>query len=624
MTVNGKKKAASPPRKSASAQDKLIDSLKQYIRTRGPDLLKDPNVSSVGIGQKIKNGVRGKQVVLQFTVDSKAEPEALEALGTTRIPDTVTVDGIQVPTDVVQRSYTPHFRVVAEAEQPERKRHLDPIIPGASVGGVTVTAGTIGCIVFDKTDGTPYVLSNWHVLQGPDGQLGEEIVQPGRFDDNRVSRNHLGALKRSHLGPAGDCAVATIDGGRTFDPKILDLGVAPQELGEPELGDKVIKSGRTTGVTHGIVRRIGTMVKIDYGGDVGERTIGCFEIGPDSEHPAADRQISSGGDSGAAWLFKQNGRPGKVIAGLHFGGESAGDPDDHALACLSSSVFEKLGISLQQPTPEEVQPLLGYNPQFLDEQIDVPRLSAQLSGDAVRLDGTEVIDYTHFSLTLSKKRRLPIWVSWNIDGASLKKLSRSGIPFTKDPRLPANTQVGNELYETNRLDRGHIARRADLLWGSLPEAHKANTDSFFYTNITPQMDDFNQSAKDGLWGELEDAVFADVDVDDLKVSVFGGPVFQEDDRVYRGVKIPREFWKVIGFVERGELKAKAFLLTQNLDQLEVLDLDEFRVFQVTLDELEQRTHIRFPATLHKGDHLLVPESVAERMPLDTLADIHWG
>jgi len=622
MPTNSKK-TASPARRSASSQDKLIDSLKQYIRTRGPDLLKDPNVSSVGVGQKITGGARGKQVVLQFTVKSKAEPEALEALGTTRIPATITVDGMEVPTDVIERRYEAHFRVVAEVEKPERKTRLNPIAPGASVGGVTVTAGTIGCIVFDKANGTPYVLSNWHVLQGPDGELGEEIVQPGRFDDNQISRNHLGVLKRSHLGPAGDCAVATIDEGRAFDPKILELGVAPQELGEPDLGDKVIKSGRTTGVTHGIVRRIHTMAKIDYEGDVGEKTIGCFEIGPDDEHPAADKQISSGGDSGAVWLFKQNGKPSKVIAGLHFGGESAGDPDDHALACLSSSVFEKLDITLQQPSPEDVQPLQGYNPDFLGKQIDLPQLTAEINGDAVRLNGSEVIAYTHFSLTLSKKRHFPFWVGWNIDGGSLKKLSRSGIPFTKDPRLPASTQVGNELYEANRLDRGHIARRADLTWGSMPEAQKANTDSFFYTNITPQMDDFNQSTKNGLWGELENAVFADVDVDDLKVSVFGGPVFQDDDRVYRGVKIPREFWKAIVFVERGELKAKAFLLTQNLDQLEALDLNEFRVFQVTLDEIEARAHIRFPTALHKGDHLLVPESVAERTPLRDLADIHW-
>ncbi|MER6958198.1 DNA/RNA non-specific endonuclease [Streptomyces sp. NPDC000618] len=189
--------------------------------------------------------------------------------------------------------------------------------------------------------------------------------------------------------------------------------------------------------------------------------------------------------------------------------------------------------------------------------------------------------------------------------------------------MPAGNQVGNELYENNRLDRGHVARRADLLWGSLPEAQKANTDSFFCTNISPQMDDFNQSSKNGLWGELEDAVFADVDVDDLKVTVFGGPVFQDDDHTFRGVKIPREFWKIITFTENGTLKAKAFLLTQNLDQLEALDLDEFRLFQVTLAELEQPTQLLLPAALHKGDPLAVPEAVTDRTPLDSLTDIQW-
>ncbi|MGJ3562244.1 hypothetical protein ACR6C2_44935 [Streptomyces sp. INA 01156] len=157
----------------------------------------------MGIGRKFTGGRRGKQVALQFTVDSKAEPEVLETLGTTLIPGTITVDGTEVPTDVIERSYTPQFRRVAEAESPVRKTRLDPIEPGVSVGSVTVSAGTIGCIVYDKTDGAPYVLSNWHVLQGPRGELGVEIVQPGPHDDNRVHRNRLGTLKRSHLGVAG-------------------------------------------------------------------------------------------------------------------------------------------------------------------------------------------------------------------------------------------------------------------------------------------------------------------------------------------------------------------------------------------------------------------------------------
>ncbi len=125
-------------------------------------------------------------------------------------------------------------------------------------------------------------------------------------------------------------------------------------------------------------------------------------------------------------------------------------------------------------------------------------IGAALQDDTVRLDGSEVIPYTHFSLALSKSRRFARWVAWNIDGGTLKKISRNGIPFIKDPRIPADFQSGDELYSGNRLDRGHLARRADLVWGTLSEAKSANIDSFFFTNITPQMDDFNQSSKDGV------------------------------------------------------------------------------------------------------------------------------
>ena len=48
-------------------------------------------------------------------------------------------------------------------------------------------------------------------------------------------------------------------------------------------------------------------------------------------------------------------------------------------------------------------------------------------------------------------------------------------------------QAGNEVYDRNRLDRGHLARRSDLLWGPAAEARRANSDSFYFTNISPQM-----------------------------------------------------------------------------------------------------------------------------------------
>lgn len=620
----------------AKAKQPSMEQLKTFVRTQGADYLEDPNITSVGIGYKRKDGKPTRELAIQFTVDRKVAPEALALLDTTRIPESFVIDGIEVPTDVLQRSYEPAFQVVPRIETNPRKVRIDPIVPGISVGSFRRSAGTIGCIVYDQNDGTPYVLSNWHVFHGPSGSIGDDVVQPGFHDDNRVRRNRLGRLVRSHLGAAGDCAVATIE-DRAFAAEILELEVPVEELGEAELDDKVVKSGRTTGVTHGIVTRVNVIASIDYGGDFNGQEIGGFEIGPDEDHPPANGEISMAGDSGSVWLFKSsNGRPSRVLAGLHFAGESSGDPNEHAVACYPKSVFEKLQISLS-PTARRTSAAGGedlfrggYDPDFLGRRVDLPKLTTRGDRRAFKRDGSEVIPYTHFSLAQDTERRFAIWVAWNIDGGRLRKLSRKGIPFILDPDVPAEHQVDDSLYSGNRLDRGHIARRADLLWGSDREARQANRDSFFFTNITPQMDDFNQSSQGGIWGRLEDAVFSDVDVEDLRVSVFGGPVFRDDDREFRGVKIPREFYKVLVFVEAGDLKAKAFLLTQNLDQLEALDLDEFRVYEVTLAEIEGRCDFVFPRGLKAMDsfaELLAsqPESLAERSrrPIESLDQIRW-
>jgi endonuclease G len=265
----------------------------------------------------------------------------------------------------------------------------------------------------------------------------------------------------------------------------------------------------------------------------------------------------------------------------------------------------------------------GYSADFLEQRVEPPTLNAALQDDTVLFEGSEIIPYTHFSLALSKSRRFARWVAWNIDGGSLKKINRSGIPFVKDPRIQAAFQSGDELYRGNRLDRGHLARRADLLWGPLSEAKNANSDSFFFTNITPQMDDFNQSSKEGVWGRLEDAVFADVDVQDLKVSAFGGPVFHDDDRVYRETRLPREYWKVLAYVEQGQFKCHAFLLTQNLSPLEAIDFDEFRAFQISTTELEERTQLQFAAELRVADTFSAPSISGDREPLNDVGDIQW-
>lgn len=601
-----KKKSSSRSSTRTTAAEKkrkeLMNKLRQFIRTEGAGYLKDPNISSIGVGHKISNGKRTKELCIQFTVNSKPEVAGTlpEGMQTNFIPESIDVDGETIPTDVLERSYEASYTIVGSESITEavsqRKIRQDPMFPGISVCHPSGTAGTIGLIVYDVETGAPCMLSNWHVLHTPNGAIGDTVVQPGPFDDNDVSNNAAGVLIRSHLGAAGDCAIARIE-DRDFTTDIFDLGKTPTQIAEVDIDDRVVKSGRTTDVTRGIVRRVDVMASINYGGHVGSEIIGGFEIEP-LPGAGADHEISMGGDSGSAWMIaNRNGSSTDIFAGLHFAGESPSNPDEHALACYPLSVFKKLRIALTPPSEEELLTTGGYDQDFLAERVRIPWMSEDVFDDTFKLRGSHIIHYTHFSVCQSKSRRLPRLVAWNIDGSRLKSLSRDGIDFRLDPRIPRQFQAGNELYKNNPLDRGHVARRADLTWGSMTEARKANTDSFFFTNITPQHQAFNQSSRSGLWGKLENAIMADVKVEDLKVSVLSGPIFRDNDPEHRNVKIPREFWKLVAYKDTADdqFKVRAFVLTQKnlIRNIEALELDRFRVFQVSLARLSDLTELDF-------------------------------
>lgn len=342
-------------KKQAAAEEKLIT----LLRTQAQKWLTQPNVTSVGVGYKVKGGKVTDELCIQFTVGQKLETDHLKAEGITALPTSFTADdGTKVPVDVIARRYQPTYEIVSdpvaevktEALTPrqQRRSRLDPIQPGISVSHINGTAGTIGAIVYDNQTGQPYVLSNWHVLHGPGEAIGDTIVQPGPFDDGNVNDNRLGRLVNSHLGLAGDCAIASIE-GRRFSEEVLELGVSPKQAGKVHLNDHVVKSGRTTAVTHGIVQRVGVVVNINYGGSVGVRAIGGFEIGPNPAKPARNGEVSMGGDSGSIWLVDTDGRDSDVAVGLHFAGETDPDPNaEHAIACNIHSVLRKLDVSFAE------------------------------------------------------------------------------------------------------------------------------------------------------------------------------------------------------------------------------------------------------------------------------------
>ena len=210
-------------------------------------------------------------------------------------------------------------------------------------------------------------------------------------------------------------------------------------------------------------------------------------------------------------------------------------------------------------------------------------------------DGREVRDLTYprFTVLLEPERRLAVVTAVNIDGSSLHDLPRTG-EWELDARVPAAEQAGPAVYASNDLDRGHLVRRRDPGWGTRAEARDAMEATFIYPNAAPQASGFNQSKE--LWLGLEDHVLEFADTTDERLSVFTAPVLADDDPPYRGIRIPRRFFKVASWAteDAGALRlaAAGFLLDQSdlIDvtqgALAVPSLGAFRTFQVPIADIE--------------------------------------
>ena len=234
---------------------------------------------------------------------------------------------------------------------------------------------------------------------------------------------------------------------------------------------------------------------------------------------------------------------------------------------------------------------VGYDTQFLGEDYEVPHpiFRSDLEQDIAQLkDGSNVLHYTHFSIVMSKSRRLAYYTVVNIDGNQLMKIGRND-KWYLDSRIEKEYQCGPELYKNNSLDRGHLVRRLDPVWGD--SAEKANKDTFHFTNCAPQQSKLNQKS----WLDLENYILDNAENANLKVTVFTGPVFRVDDIIYRGVQIPAEFWKIAVIVKKdGNLSATAYLQTQKnlIEDLEFA-YGEYKTYQVPISKIEAITGLDF-------------------------------
>lgn len=301
----------------------------------------DPNVMLIDFGWPVDDDDKldKKRLAIRVHVKEKFKGPSLETAideGKTREAFPPSLHGFEV--DVPKGIYKLHQFSNDWwwwwESSPSRAKRVDPMKGGVSISDVYRNVyATLGGLVKDRKTEKEMILSNWHVLVGDwSVQPGQSICQPGRGDGG-CQADTVAKLSRHAMSSGLDAAVAELTGSRRLINNQLGLGPV-SGVGWAEIGMKVVKSGRRTGITYGLVTAVDGTLKINYSG-VDRLIHNVVTIDP----RLAKSEISSGGDSGSFWLEESSMR----AVGLHFAGS---DDPERALAMDMQPVLDALNVNM--------------------------------------------------------------------------------------------------------------------------------------------------------------------------------------------------------------------------------------------------------------------------------------
>ena len=284
----------------------------------GTNALGFENVVGISSGRKLIDGKPVKCVTV-YVVQKAPEKRVLkDAL----VPKIIT----GVPTDVIE---------VGEFRATQTRGFYRPMQSGVSMAHFRGTDGTGACLV--RKGNALFILSNRHVL-APDqaAQVNDLILQPAPADGGTVPTHVIGRLSAAspiHFGQRPnrvDCAVAQTNAERV-DPKIFLHGPIQDQPDQAREGMRVLKVGRTTGKTYGVVRSVSAVNVVAYGAQ------SAPFVDQILIQSATGGSFAASGDSGALVIAEESNKP----VGLLFGASST---SGFAVANHISAVLDALQL----------------------------------------------------------------------------------------------------------------------------------------------------------------------------------------------------------------------------------------------------------------------------------------
>ncbi len=225
----------------------------------------------------------------------------------------------------------------------------------------------------------------------------------------------------------------------------------------------------------------------------------------------------------------------------------------------------------------------------------------------------EIVNHPALILSYNEKYEQANWVahiiSKEITGKGFSRtndfrpdpLVKTGSTEEKDFFLKKLNADSSYTYDGFGYDRGHLAPSADFRWNE-----KAMSESYYYSNMSPQLPDFNR----GIWASTESFIREYVAENNHDVYVVTGGILTPDlpkiERSIHKVSIPKAFYKVAVDLECKPPEGIGFIIPNKGSDYPVIS------FAVPIDSVEKVTGINFFASL--------PDSVQNTF--EKTVDIH--
>lgn len=266
-----------------------------------------------------------------------------------------TVDGYPV---VVKRftqpepQHLPSVGDIGRIRPTQNQSRVRPVRPGLSMAPHDMS-GCTSNFIFENSDGEARIGTNRHCVAPLDDQtyIDEAVLQPSPFDggtipDDRIGRVSMGveleeANTDTPVPNTMDFAAVRFVDGTEWTTKVHKVGHLTGPPKQPELGEEVTMSGRTSGVSEGTVQQLDVTVAISYDAYTARLT-GIIYTDTNSIP----------GDSGSPLVSRKNGQIRPL--GITFAGGGENDNDAFHFPVLEVESHTDLTTLQLPPDPLEV------------------------------------------------------------------------------------------------------------------------------------------------------------------------------------------------------------------------------------------------------------------------------